>query len=388
MGDMDGEGPMGCTVGDREELVTMVNAIFRPDGRQDILTDYPLVYRDDNLANIRLVRVHGRIVAVVPFIRWQVVHAGCRFSVGIISPTGTHPEHRLRGHALRCLRNCVERMSAQDVDLSVLWTDTETFRFYNHAGYEAVGDQGHRFTWRRADAHRFVDHGETVVRHDPAEPRFLADLCALHDAEPGGLVRTPDRAAALFALPLLTTLLARRRGEAVAYLAISASTNKPGVVEAAGDRDALETLCHHAIAGRGDEQDVPVYIPLCQTAFADLMHDRLGDRRRPGNENQVFRINNATAFLRRLAPWLERQNGGRAASLSIGVDDPDETVSLDFQEGGLAIGAERRSEHIELTRCQLASAVFGPHRERPFDAPPPLARLFPFDFPITILDRS
>ena len=134
------DGPRGCTRGDLDALIQLVNSVFRPDGRQNILTDYPLVYRDENLDRIRLLTVGGQIVSEVPFIPWTVRHEGCRFTVAVISPTATHPEHRHRGYGLKCLNSCLQWMQDDEIDLSVLWTLAPTFRFYNHAAYQAVRD--------------------------------------------------------------------------------------------------------------------------------------------------------------------------------------------------------------------------------------------------------
>ena len=72
----------------------------------------------------------------------------------------------------------------------------------------------------------------------------------------------------------------------------------------------------------------------------------------------------------------------------VAVTDTNETVSLEFSGDSLVIGDQRQKTHFELSRLDLSSAVFGAHPCRPFDVPQPLASLFPFHFPISILDRS
>ncbi len=382
------DGPRGCTAEDLDELVALVSGIFRPDGFQDIRTDYPLVYRDENLPNIRLIRAAGQIVAEVPFVPWTVAHEGCRFTIAVISPTATHVDHRHKGYGLRCLNSCIECMALQGIDLAVLWTMVKTFRFYNHAAFEGVRDQGHTFPCGRGDASRFEHHGEQVVDYDPRSRQYLVDIMSMHEAEPFGFVRNVDRAATFYSLPLLTTHLALRGGEPAAYLCVSRSSNKPGIIEAGGDSDGVETLVHHALASLADDNPVTVHTSLCPTVLYELMHAKVADRRGGSGENTMLRINDIPGFLGRIAPWLERRNAGTDASVSIRVTDADQTVSLDFRGGRLSIGTERRTQHLELTRLELTSAVFGPHPASPFQTPPPLDLLFPFYFPIAVLDRS
>ena len=60
------DGPRGCTAEDLDELVALVSGIFRPDGFQDIRTDYPLIFNHDNLEHMRIVKVDDQVVAHVP----------------------------------------------------------------------------------------------------------------------------------------------------------------------------------------------------------------------------------------------------------------------------------------------------------------------------------
>ena len=382
------EGPDGCAKGDLDELVAMVNTIFRPGGAQDIRTDYPLVYRDQNLPNIRLIRENGRIVSEVPFIPWTVAHEGCRFTIGVISPTVTHADHRHRGYGLRCLNSCIECMVDQKIDLSVLWTQVATFKFYNHAAFAGVRDQGHTFPCGRDDVSRFEHHGEQVVDYDPGSRRFLNQIMSMHEAEPFGFVRDEDQAATFCSLPLLTTHLALRGGEPAAYLCVSRSSNKPGIIEAGGDADGVETLVHHALRSIGNDEPVPVHTSLCRTVLYELMHAKVADRREGSGENTMLRLNDIPGFMGRIAPWLEHRQNGGDMSFSIHVTDADQTVSLDFKSGSLSIGAGRRPQHLHMTSLELTSAMFGPHPARPYETPAPLDRLFPFYFPIAVLDRS
>ncbi len=388
MSELQIDGPRGCTKKELKKLIQLVNSIFRPDGKQNILSDYPLVYRDENLANIRLLKISGQLVSEVPFIPWTVQHKECRFTIGVISPTATHPDHRHRGFGLKCLNSCIECMQQQGIDLSVLWTQIKTFKFYNHASYQAVRDQGYTFSCAKADTKRFESHGENIVTHQPGDPRFLQKIQSMREAESCGFVRASAQVAELYSLPGLTTRVALREGQPVAYLSISSSTNKPGIIEAAGDAKALETLVYQTLGQLSDDKPVLVHTSLCPTTLYNLMQRKLPDRRRSSGENQMLRINDIPGFLGKIVPWLERRIYEDNTEFSIGIRDTGQTVSFEFSKAGLKIAGRRLSQHLELSRMDLTSVIFGAHPERPFDPPDLLERLFPFYFPISVLDRS
>lgn len=381
------EDPETCTPEDRDGVVTLIDSILRIGSQQTLVTDYPLVYRNDNLENVTIVRANGKPVAVVPFIPWSTHHEGCELRVGIISPTGTHPNFRGHGLGLQCLNRAIECMNEHGIELSVLWTLVPTFRFYNHGGFQAVKDQGSCFTLTQNQAGWFQDHGETIA--PPGEVhKHLPAIQKLRHAEPTGLLRNDDRAAALHSLPLLTTHVALRDNEPVAYLAYSQSSNKPGVTEAAGDQLALETIIHRLLAATETEETVEIFCPLCDTNFSRMLDRVCHSEREPFVEGTMFRINNVPGLFRSLSPWLYRRAAGQTMTFSITVTDTNETVSLEFNHDRLTIGDQQQKTHFDLSRLDLTSVVFGAHPCRPFNPPEPLASLFPYHFPISILDRS
>src|SRR5207249_614203 len=127
-----------CTKAEVPEMIAMINSVMRQGSDQSFLTDYPRVYDDVNLENIFILKAAGEMACVVPFVPRSVEMAGCRFRVGIISPTATAPRHRRKGYALKCLRACTDKMKRDGIELSVLWTLVPTFAFYEHDGYQGV----------------------------------------------------------------------------------------------------------------------------------------------------------------------------------------------------------------------------------------------------------
>ena len=354
------DGPRACTPGERPEVVALVDQAMRQGTGQSMLTDYPRVYRDGNLANVFVLRAGGELASVVPFIPHEVRCADCRFTIGIISPTATAPQHRKQGYAGRCLDACHQQMARLGIPLSVLWTKVETFPFYEKGGYQAVRSQGWTYRCDGADASRFHDHGQAVITYQPETGCFLPEIQALHEQAVYGVFRPAEAYSTLFSLPRMTTLLALENGRPAAYLTVSRAINKPGLLEAGGSGAAVETLVHHALATLDAGESMTAYANLAPTVLEEVVAAKLPDRRQPQTAGpMMIRINDAAGFVATLSPWLQRQHP---------TVDPARLAAL--------------------PPLSLAALLFGAHPERPVAPPAELAAFTPFHFPIWMLDHS
>lgn len=353
---------------------------------QSLRTDYPLVYREENLENVRILRVNGELASVVPFIPWPVVAADCRLTVGGISPTATAVAHRKKGYGRRCLDDCIRRMETIGCEVSILRTKVETFPFYEGGGYQAVRNHAWIYRCTRDDAPAFADHGEEVAPYDPATRRHLGAIQAMHEREPAGVRRPAPHYPHLFSLPGMRTLLALRRGEPAAYLVVSRAVNMPGLVEAGGDESAVAALVRRALAELGETEACPAHANLTESVLGNLLERRLPGRRQPTTENRMVRINRPAAFFQRIARHLERSNRGVERAFSLEVEG--ETVGFEFTKRGLNLGGARLDPHFPLSRRELAGAVFGAHPSAPAPAAAPWGDWLAFHFPVWLLDRT
>jgi len=388
--------PQPCSPADVPGMIALVDSILRAGSDQSMLTDYPLVYRAANLNNVRIIKsaptaaapASTDVVAVVPFIRRPMTMAGCSFSIGIISPTATHPDHRHKGYGSACLQSCLAQMAADDIDLSVLWTQVATFPFYEHAGYQAVRTQSTVYRCTKADAALFRDHGHLIIPYDHTAPHHLAAIMQLHAQETTGVIRQSDETAALFALPKMQTLLALDGDQVVAYLVVSLASNKFGLIEGGGAEHGLQTLLHHALREWRGTEPIPIYGYLTPSVLGDLLERSLPERREPRASNMMIRINQVRRFLEKISPWLAQKGRGREDAFSIHVTDTNETIAFLFTKEGLRLGVEPQAHHAVLTRRELTAVLFGAHLAHRVSAPPFVADLFPLYFPIWVLDSS
>ena len=377
-----------CTQRELPEVIGLVDDAMRRGMNQTMLTDYPLVYQESNHRNIRIIKVEGRTVSVVPFLLRTVDVEDTSFTIGIISPTATDPEHRHQGYGLACLRSCLASMEEMGCDLSVLWTQIATFPFYQHGAFEPVRYQEWIYPCTREDGGRFRDHGMSVVRYDPFTGTHLDRIRSLHEAEGYGVRRLRSEWKALLQLPLMHTLVAEKGGTATGYLIVSGAGNKPGLIEAGGSMEAVETLYSHALRRLPEGSTIQTYDPLTGSTAGRLLERTFPGRRQLTAKSMMIRINGPTAFLCKIRPWLERRTGSGGEEFSIGVTDAADQISFRSTREGLVLGQERLGRHFELTRRELTSLVFGPHPVRGDESTGIETRLFPFYFPLWQLDQS
>ncbi|MFH0965627.1 MAG: GNAT family N-acetyltransferase [Planctomycetota bacterium] len=385
----DMEGPRACAKAELAEMIALVDAEMRAGKSQSLLTDYPLVYRDANLENVRIIKAGGKLASVVPFIVREVALGNSRFSIGIISPTATAPEHRKKGYGSACLRSCVEKMTLEGVDLSALWTDVRTFPFYEKADYQAVRPQGWVYPCRREDANLFPKGDFEVVRYGPERREHIEEIQAMHERDVYGVLRARGEYPVLFSLPKMETLIALERGRAAGYLLVSRAVNKPGLLEAGGKTPAVETLVNHALAELEDGATLSAHANLTPSVLGDAVDRRMRDRRQPGaGGNMMIRINDARGFMGKISSRLVARNAGAARRFSIAISGTKERMSFEFSRGTLTLGDEFIEPHLEMTLREFTGVVFGAHAERPAPMSAALEELFPFYFPLFMLDHS
>lgn len=108
------DGPRACREDEFDEVIALINSVFRAESDQDIRADYPLVFNQAGLEYMRIVRVDGQIVAHMPVAPRGIRIGGDGFTAAIISPTLSHPDYRHRGYATACLRDCVRIMEERE----------------------------------------------------------------------------------------------------------------------------------------------------------------------------------------------------------------------------------------------------------------------------------
>lgn len=382
------DGPRACTKSELPEVIALVDDEMRKGSAQSMLTDYPLVYQQSNLQNIYIQKMDGRLVSVVPFIAHDVAVGGCGLTIGIISPTVTHIDYRKNGYATMCLRKCVDKMISDDVDLSILWTNIETFPFYENTEFQGVRGQAFIYSCSREDAQRFNDIDCQVEQYESGGAKYIDEIKEMHESDGNGVLRSCDEYKKLLDLPGVKTLIAVNQSRAVAYLVASEAINKPGILEGGGEVSFLEALLHKTLSRLDNLSHLNAHVSLEPTVLGNLLVEKMPSGAKILDEGMMIRIIDVKGFFSRISGWLKKKNGSTQRSFSLGVTTTGEQISFDFTKAGLLIAREQRDTHLELSLRQLTSIVFGAHPCCTVVVPNVLSDLFPFYFPIPPLDHS
>jgi predicted acetyltransferase len=140
-GEVHLEGPRPARLEEREELLAMINSVFRIDaGRQPtIASDWAHVYAPHNLANISVMRDAGtgKLVASTGVWVCDVVMGAATLRVGGINCVGTLPDYRRHGLGSRVMMAAQERM--RELGCQVALLGTGIMNWYRRLGWEEAG---------------------------------------------------------------------------------------------------------------------------------------------------------------------------------------------------------------------------------------------------------
>jgi hypothetical protein len=288
-------------------------------------------------------------------------------------------------------------MEEEGWPVSVLWTAEATFPFYQHSGWEAVGSQGWVYRVRNDELDRFNSGPFQVVPYDPTGDRQLDAIMAIHDAEPYRIARSAAQYRALLSLPKTGSLLATNGEEVAAYLIYGHGVNKPGLIEAGGAIEGVETLVRHVLEQGLYDDGVQVVAPLTPSVLGRLLDAKAPESKRPIEEAmgvgfQMHRINSLGQLLRQIHPYLSRKSAGVHGDVTLVCKDSGEAVGLSLNHADVSISQNVFPEKVVLTGRQLTQLIFGPHPSaRPVEIGGPagevLRNVFPYYFPIWELDH-
>jgi len=225
-----------CRADELPQLGALANSIFRARRPGDMVTEYPLLFAEENLEQLRVISVDGQIVAHVGILLRDILILGCRARTAAIGSVCTHPD--FRGHGLASKLMADARQHAIDHGASLMLI-SGTRGLYRRLGYVEVG------SFRRVTV-QSKDVGEPI-EIDLFRHGHLQATISLHQQEPVRFLRPREDWERLIAAGMIMNQPAdmyvlRRASHAVAYVAVrrpSRSDAVPEVVEFGGSRTAI-----------------------------------------------------------------------------------------------------------------------------------------------------
>ncbi|MFW5867024.1 MAG: GNAT family N-acetyltransferase [Armatimonadota bacterium] len=212
MGDLQ-VGP--CTIKERPKLQALLNDVFitERDARGDLFELAPLLYAEENVENLRVVRDGKTLVGhagILPrSIRWR----GQTFEAGLIGGVCAREDRRGEGIGTLAMQDAAERMCELGLDFGVLWTGSHDF--YERLGWRTAAGITTMGIQEAADEP--VEVGYEIMRL--SESPFGPACChRLHEqAERNEVVRTEDETAILMETAGRETWIALEGGRPAGY---------------------------------------------------------------------------------------------------------------------------------------------------------------------------
>ncbi len=123
-----------------------------------------------------------------------------------------------------------------------------------------------------------------VVLYDPTDERQVEDVSSIHYNEAQRIGRSALQHRALFSLPRMGTLLSTTGKKVSAYLTYGHSMNKPGLIEAGGEIEGIETLVRYLLQQDVDEGETQAIVRLSRSGLDELLEREKPGTRRPVEE--------------------------------------------------------------------------------------------------------
>jgi predicted N-acetyltransferase YhbS len=307
MGDDLTVGP--CTVEELPKLRELLNDVFlAPDSDGDLFQIAPLLYSEDNVANLRVVRDGKRFVGHAGILPRQIRWRGQVLDAGLIGGVCAREDRQGEGIGTLAMQDAAERMYELGLDFGVLWTG-------KHGFYQ-------RLDWRVAGGVSIMGiqeaAGEPLEVHYEimrlSESAFDPQNChSLHEgAERNEVIRTAEETRILLETGGRGAWLALEGGRPAGYAAFRGTV----IREIEGDAAICVSLLEHAASEGARRCHFPLNDPRIE-AIADELPVCV--KREPEG---MFLIVNADS----LAGKIAGETGASREDLGIGPDATDDVL--------------------------------------------------------------
>lgn len=231
------EGPRGTRREEFEDLINLVNLVFRPES-QSMQREYESIFNEDNLENLRIIVEDGRPVSHIGTLEKDIRIFNCSSRVGLVGAVCTHPDYRGRGYATLLLNDCIERFKEHGCDFMLV---SGARRLYDSADCLFVGSVI-RLEIMRRDLWRFDKRDDLSVEDFREED--LEDMMKAYEEKEVRFVRDRrDWEIALRCGQVMNApsnfLVVKEKGRFKGYLIVHFSKGTGDVREYGGDREAL-----------------------------------------------------------------------------------------------------------------------------------------------------
>ncbi len=274
--------------------------------------EFPLLYSEENVENLRVILEDGSTVTLVGIRESEVSIYGCCMLVGMIGSVCTHPQYRGKGLASLALADAFEKMKHDGASL-ILISDLRSL--YDRAGCAIVGRECH-FGLTPRDAESLPHEGfELKPFHEAA----LSEIVRLRQREPVRFLNTPEELLARLQRPERDSLrqvhprdvfFVQFGSTPLAYLVArmprDGSLGDSHIVEYGGSRTAVAAGIGLLICQRGLRK-LNVWVPWQDRELLSLL--KLAGLALPKAEGfgGMVKLLQPRSFLKALRPYLRER---------------------------------------------------------------------------------
>ena len=348
--DVSVDGPHAPGPDELDDLLAHVNRVMRVEVGADptYVQQWPRIYGPDNLDNIRMIRVDGRIVSSAAIYPHDTRVGEVRLRIGGINGVTTDSAYRRRGYATRVMHACIERMAELGCQLSLLGSGVPSW--YRKLGWEYAGvERSYHFS--RGNRHLLPWDSGLEMR--TAEDGDFEELAAIHAARALGGVRSPGLLRSMWSRrPGADVWVALRDGQVGAYLRVRGTS----VTEYAGPADLVLPMLARLLEAWDD--------PAVRTSTRSI-------EERHANVKPTVRASLAAAWRRDdVTDGLDALGILRSADYvrMIRIEDPEGLVraygrtDMTARADGDGIVVETAERTLRISRTDAVKLFFGPER--------------------------
>jgi len=383
------EGPRAVKEEERQELMELLDEVFRPGQRGRMQAEYPHLDDPDKemLENMIIIKEDGRIAGHVAIIPLEVFVDGSILKVGGIGQVATREEYRGRGFASAILKHCLLKMRDDSCDLSLLWGLRDR---YGRFGWELGGKQYvYNLTQRSLP---FLNPKTAEIRRYQGDLSDLEKIIGIHDREPLRVVRSKERYQSLLNLPTDEVWLSKTDDNDFSYLVIRGQGERRTVVEFGGEKESLSALLGYIIRKLALENLFFPAPPRHSELTTLLTEASLSWQITSLGMVGIMDLEKSLEKLRgNMKANLTRAGWGRKGKVTLEILETNQRVTLEIDED-IHLSHREASTRIKLSQREMVRLLFG------LDAPGKtfafkdeirllLDQIFPLDLYVWSLDH-
>ncbi len=299
------EGPRGVKPEEYDEMLELVKLVFRADLGERV----PLLYNPENIENLRILKVNGRIVTHIGVSIKEVSILGCRTKVGSIGSVCTHPDYRRRGFATMVLEDIIRKLEREGVTVMSV---SGGRGLYQRLGCRYVGKRL-IFNINRSDIGKFPPlYPVELVPYE--KERHLREIAFIHQGEPIRFWRPLEDFEAILSVVSVSVIC--RDGRPVGYMQVNIRRDDTGEVrcnvgEFAGSRLALISAVKLLFENYGLTELSLGTLP--QDTELTLILEEIGLKPNISNLGNTMRIINLPLLMDHFKPYIRQRVSTKVA---------------------------------------------------------------------------